>query len=429
MADKAIVPLQNYEMGTGWEKSFAKAVLLLRDIFVLSTLLFFILRLDSYLFRAGSLPVAPILLMAVWIISIWSLSAISTWFEHGYSQIFMRTLPIVIPFVAIMALSWVGIFLEGAYLEDNYKAVLLPTLDFGIFLTGIIIGTMRISERKWSLALVLGLAFILGTVFIDVVSPGTFSKYEYRASGIYEQPNIAAFTIVLFLTALLRWEKKALTWPDMILAVVCGIGVFFTFSRGGVVEFLLIAALYWYNLKNKERSYSIVKGLVLLIFLAGIAVFMFPDYISRLEILQFKSIRLDWFTTGDVGGAFSVTDARVKILDEYFPLIAASPFLGWGTGFITSMDIGPHNMYVAQWVENGILGLLAYLWLLAAVFVVNKRVNNFCGIAFIALVFVYGFLTHILLSERPFLLLMAILTTRAIAGQVNNAGKNETESG
>ncbi|MBP2639385.1 MAG: hypothetical protein H6Q66_336 [Firmicutes bacterium] len=428
MADKAIVPLQAYTVDTDLEKNFVKVFLLLRDMFVLSTLLFFALRLDSYLFRAGSLPVAPIVLMAAWMIWIWTLSAISTMFERGYSLVFTRAMPIILPFIAIMGVSWVGIFLEGAYLDDNYKSVLMPTLDFGIFLTGIIIGAMRISKRKWSLALALGLCCILGTVFIDVINPGTFSRLDYRASGLYEQPNIAAFTMVLFLTAILRWEKKSLNLTDMIFATACGIGVFFTFSRGGVVEFLLIACLYWYNLRNKERSYFIIKGLVFLIFLGGIIVFLMPDYISRLEILQFKSTRLDWFT-GDVGGAVSISDSRVKILDEYLPLIAASPVLGNGSGYINSMWLGPHNIYIAMWVENGIVGLLSYIWLLVALLVVNKRMNNYCGVAMIILIMAYGFLTHNLLDERPFLLLTSILTTRAISAEIMGAEKNETERG
>ncbi|MBP1762999.1 MAG: conserved rane protein of unknown function [Firmicutes bacterium] len=424
VADKALVPLQGFTVGTGQENIFARLFLLLRDTYILSTLLFFLLRLDSYLFQMGMLPISPIILLVAWIGSIWILSVVSTYFEGQYALIFTRSLPIIIPFAAIVGFSWVGIFLEEAYFDQNYKAVLLPTLDFLLFLTGVAIGMMHISKWKWSTTVAIAFLVVIVTVFVDALYPGTFSKLDYRASGIYEQPNIAAFSMVLFLTVLLRWEKKALNWQDMILAVVCGVGIFFTFSRGGVVEFLLIALLYLINLKNKERVSFFIKGAGLLICLGGVIVFLLPDYLSQLEILQFKSARMEWFT-GDVGGALSTSDARVRILDEYYPLIASSPLWGKGSGYVTSMWLGPHNIYVARWVENGIFGVLSYVWWLLAILFLNKKMKNFSGVAIVILLIAYGFISHHLLEERPILLLLSILTTRAVAGNVFAAEKKE----
>jgi len=71
------------------------------------------------------------------------------------------------------------------------------------------------------------------------------------------------------------------------------------------------------------------------------------------------------------GDTATVTaDPRVKLISGYIDLISDRPFLGYGTGFVTSrawQDDGPHNMYLALWVENGVVGLSAYVMLLNCV--------------------------------------------------------------
>lgn len=427
MTHKAMTSLRSCEVAVPSETGIAETFLAFRDLFVLCTLIFFLLRIDTFLFREGLLPIAPIIIMFFWIVSIWVLSIVSSMFEREYPLIFVRCLPIIVPFAAIVGFSWAGIFLQGAYLDDNYKSILLPTLDFGIFLTGIVIGIMCISDRKWSAAMMITFTCIMVTTFIDVLYPGTFSNLNYRAAGLFENPNEAAFGMILFLAILLRWKEKTFNLHDVFFGTICGIGVFFTFSRGGVILYLLIVFLYWLNLRSEERIAFIIKGIVFLVCLAGVIVFLLPDYISQLEILQSDSVRLQWFS-GDIGDAFLTSDSRFELLYEYLLLIAASPFWGHGSGYVSSMWLGPHNLYLARWTENGIFGLLSYLWLLAAVLLINKMNKNFQGVAVVLIIAVFGLTSHNVLENRAVLLMMAILTTRAIARQTIGVQGNKIES-
>jgi len=405
--------------------SVEKVFLVLRDIFIIFTLLFFLLRLDSYLFNRGLLPAAPIYLLAGWIAAVGLLGLLSTSFERHYPVSFYRCWPIILPFIAIMALSWIGIFGEQAFFGDNYKFLLITTLDFGLFLTGILIGIMKMRKGILSMGITIAWATLIITSFTDILYPGTFSLVDTRAAGLFEDPNEAAFSIVLFTSVLLSWDKKAMNLRDLFIFAVCGVAVFFTFSRGGAIEFLMLAFLYWINLTNRHRFYSIIQIAVFIILLSVGVSFLLPDYISQLKILEVNSYRVGWFF-GDFGGAFATSDPRVGRLWEAVALVGINPFFGLGTGYVASMSpYGPHNIFLGRWIDNGVFGMLSYVWLLAAALVMNKTAGNFGGVAAVVTIILYGLVSHTALDDRVILLVMSIITARAI---VNRANQNEKPS-
>jgi O-antigen ligase len=67
---------------------------------------------------------------------------------------------------------------------------------------------------------------------------------------------------------------------------------------------------------------------------------------------------------------------RIDAVDRSLRIISERTALGMGTGYVYSMPVGPHNMYLARWVDNGLIGMLSYLWLISAAFVVNWRNRN-----------------------------------------------------
>ncbi len=70
------------------------------------------------------------------------------------------------------------------------------------------------------------------------------------------------------------------------------------------------------------------------------------------------------------------------------------------------MQVGPHNMDLARLVDNGIPGLIAYLWLLAALF--RSAVKTTCheGTMVVVLLAINGLVNHNLLEERTLWLLL-----------------------
>jgi O-antigen ligase len=106
-------------------------------------------------------------------------------------------------------------------------------------------------------------------------------------------------------------------------------------------------------------------------------------------------------------------DSRVTLVSDYIGLISQHPILGHGTGFVMSQPQGPHNMFLTLWVENGVLGLFAYLMLLFACFFYFRRLADFRGQVFCLSVFVLSFFSHNILTTRSMIVTLGLLGTLA----------------
>jgi O-antigen ligase len=90
-------------------------------------------------------------------------------------------------------------------------------------------------------------------------------------------------------------------------------------------------------------------------------------------------------------------------------LIEAAPFLGHGTGFARRMSELPHNIYIQQWVNNGLPGVLSYVMFLLSALLTFVRRGSRNGIALIIVATIGGIFSHNLLDQRPFLIMFGIL--------------------
>jgi O-antigen ligase len=93
-------------------------------------------------------------------------------------------------------------------------------------------------------------------------------------------------------------------------------------------------------------------------------------------------------------------------------LVKRSPVIGYGTGYSYSLgEVTPHNMYLQQWINNGLPGLVAYLFLLGASARTFWKRRYARGVLFVFLVAINGMFSHNILEERVFLGLLGILLT------------------
>ncbi len=68
-------------------------------------------------------------------------------------------------------------------------------------------------------------------------------------------------------------------------------------------------------------------------------------------------------------------------------------------------------MYLEQLVNNGVPGLLSYIWLLVAGYWLFRRRDFTSGKVFVGVITVYGLFSHTVLGERPFQMLYGMLLT------------------
>jgi O-antigen ligase len=120
-------------------------------------------------------------------------------------------------------------------------------------------------------------------------------------------------------------------------------------------------------------------------------------------------------------------DSRVALVSGYVDLISRHPIFGYGTGLIMSRAVGPHNMFLALWVENGVFGPLGYLMLLVGCFWHFRKTRDSRGQALCLALFVFSFFSHNLLnsSSRPIFVTLGLLSGIA----VSVAGSKSAHSG
>jgi O-antigen ligase len=118
---------------------------------------------------------------------------------------------------------------------------------------------------------------------------------------------------------------------------------------------------------------------------------------------------------------------RLAALHDGLRLIEQAPLLGHGTGFSRTMQELPHNIYVQQWVNNGILGILAYLLFLGAAYSTFSRRGCRNGQVVILVAAVGGIFSHNVLDQRPFLILLGILL--AYSYQEQQAARRQLDTG
>jgi O-antigen ligase len=69
----------------------------------------------------------------------------------------------------------------------------------------------------------------------------------------------------------------------------------------------------------------------------------------------------------------------------------------------------PHNIYLQQWVNNGLPGLISYLAFLGVRVWTFLSRRYFPGVMLIVVAIVGGFFSHNILDQRPFLILYGLL--------------------
>jgi hypothetical protein len=102
----------------------------------------------------------------------------------------------------------------------------------------------------------------------------------------------------------------------------------------------------------------------------------------------------------------------VLVAEAAWQQFARRPFAGYGTGSareIEGFEIGTHNIYLANLVDHGIVGLfIVPTLILAALWGANRKTFDVVG-PFVLFLAMWGLFTHNLLEERYILLAVALV--------------------
>ena len=252
-----------------------------------------------------------------------------------------------------------------------YRAYIIEPIAFGLVLTNV----LRTPRRAALVAASLGVgAAVAGLANSYVVLSGLINHtYDVAVTPpvvIYSTANAVALYIVpvtaLAISLALYASSPAERLGGAALVVIGTIVTALSFSRGGYLA--LAAVVLGAVLLHRRRL--LLLGLAL-VGLAGVAVI--PPIRHRILI-----------ETQNVYG--NIIQSRLDLWTAAVKLIEHRPLFGAGlsgfqqmsapyyTHFHTFADfIDPHNIVLNFWVETGLLGLIAFTWIMVVGFRVSWR--------------------------------------------------------
>jgi O-antigen ligase len=295
-------------------------------------------------------------------------------------------------------------------------------LDLFTVFCGFCLGRALRTWPRARLIFLAALAVDAAAVLADWSFPGllSISSLGGRPAGFSGNPNGAAFVAVPLLIGALEWAKPVVTWRQaLIIAGALGIAILCG-SRGGLAAILAVLCLFWLRVSfAAARSGETIKRLVIgsIVIVTGLVASAAAAWASesRLIAVMLEGMLTDY-----------ASEQRFLALEASWNLMAAAPFLGHGTGYAYTMDVGPHNMVLRMWVENGLLAVVGYGILYSAIiYVAVNRRDWWIGTAAVAAL-VMGMVSHNMLEDRTLLISFGIFLAMSRAPLLNQRQSSNT---
>lgn len=202
-----------------------------------------------------------------------------------------------------------------------------------------------------------------------------------------------------------------LTSLDFAVLGMVALGVFATFSRSGI----LLAVVF---LSGAIALRTRPRHLVRVAFFAAAGSFLLVSFVwlvlQNVNLSSDAAIRI--VSLIERGGLGDYRADRGEVALEALDLGMESPVLGAGLGTIFDMPVGPHNMFVAMFVDFGLVGLAIYVVVLLRMFIVAMKGERDLSMLlwFLAIWHVgFSFVSHNLLSDAETIPLLGIALARS----------------
>jgi len=239
---------------------------------------------------------------------------------------------------------------------------------------------------------------------IEIIAPKliSFTQVAGRAAGFYINPNNSGIYLVLGMVLTLPFvsEKRRGLYSLFVM-----VGTLLTFSRGGIIMWLLSFLAFIFMRFITFTKLTTISGLIITL----------VSIIYVFYVLSPTAISLNKYLANDALGRINFTEqeslkGRFDALKRGIQLIEEAPLLGHGLGAakVGRTIVHPHNQYILQWVEQGLLGLLLYISLLLYLLFSTSNIRKI-----FAMVLILGsFFSHnILETNATWIAILLILSS------------------
>ncbi|HEV8128312.1 MAG TPA: O-antigen ligase family protein, partial [Candidatus Eisenbacteria bacterium] len=250
----------------------------------------------------------------------------------------------------------------------EFEAALWPLLG---------IAMMQVFRRRDALVVVAGF-FVIGLLH-TAFGLTMLQVYQRRLGGVYFTTITGVLLVLLWVLALLTPSRRT-RWLCLLGIVPMAAHLLFSFTRGywlgGIAGFVTATILAWRNLGHFEPE-SRGRRLWLLPSLLGIGALTLGIsvlYFGSGKLLDAVGVRFGSSFSTEASGETMSNIIRLAEYDRAIGDALKSPIVGQGLGyaFVTREPIlntlreqwFVHNYYLLIWLKLGVVGLLAFAFLI-----------------------------------------------------------------
>lgn len=268
------------------------------------------------------------------------------------------------------------------------------------------------AQRAARVAVAFAVLFAAGVNLYEVANPGIFSTDVGRAAGLYGNANQSAAALVLGMICAQGALPPGLRRP---FALVAGLGVLATFSRSGLIGWVVVFAALQLPRGRRLRG-LLVLGVVGALVVGFVASPWWTELLGYLEqrgtLTAEVRDRLAFFGGERVADPSSA--AREAQALAAWRMFEADPLVGAGTGAAYEPPfavIGPHNTYLAMMVDHGVWGAVILPLLVAATIWGARGEARPVAAQFALFVLFWGLFSHNALEEPYILISFALVAS------------------
>ncbi len=395
---------------------------LLERFFILYTgtaLVIILPSIDIFLFKNGYIPLIPSATSFLLLTGLVSCNMLIDYMSAAKKiciRAVLRTRPVLMPFTLIVFIALGYSAMPDAYLDHGNRYIKLYLHLFAVFILGaMVVVTPGFINNYKKIFFFCSLALNISVV-TDAINPGYFYGVVglTRPSGFIENANESAMMVSMLCISALDWRNKTIL--NLVIWITSLAAVFSTLSRSGLTIFLITFFYYLHVHSNwkiflKGRNVVFMSVLVFVAISQGTVTNMFFESEKTLfrEDTAFRAVDALMSLFSDDTTNLE-EDIRVTLFFEHLDMIAERPIIGYGMKYYLNFVHGSHNQFLTQWLEYGLLGLLALMFFLFASYMHFKRYNDRRGIAFVIIYFLSSFFSHNLFDSQSLIIILAILT-------------------
>ncbi len=406
----------------------------LEIIYTLILLSVFLSVADQALGHAGLLPVGA---TALCLLSLVPFTLVVLLQPSGIQHIFHVLRKNLTPIFFFFAMAILALLLSAhpnAFWNEDGKWILL--LPYGVIITilACVMGRFWLRQSVLSAGSLISLCALLSSIITDYFSPGTFAPLGTRAAGFSGNANYSALVAVCICASALSFQSSRVEYAksktmlprtfifrqrqsqlpiidimiNTLLFLLTAGCILLTMSRSGAVHLLALYTFFavYRTYHSRRKLLSTLTYAILIPSIITSLAFYFVKTSSNSTLFR-ENTRLVRFINHqqvDDGSASS----RLQALLDSLHLIEQAPIIGHGTGYARTMKELPHNLYLQQWVNNGVLGVLFYVGFLVSLFITFSFRAYPAGQALTIVAITGSIFSHNLLDQRPFLILIGL---------------------